>query len=598
MSTNCTYCNPNNSIVYYPIYNAQCTTTTSGCSVAVDADCVTYTGPNLTSIEVDSNATLTEALTSINTTISAITGINWDEFDYSCLDAEDPITTAEEFAEAISAYVCALNTTVDTFIDTTYPAGIADLQGQITDLDEPGLTSCAAVNVLDTDTYSQILTKILTNLCSVNTQIDPSSAAWDTSHVVDPNPTTIVAAFNLVIGWIADLENNPPEAVLPQFDTRGTCLDDPQEADTLYDTLVKTYTKVCELPEFDIDDLTWQSCIANPNAGGGADLISTLNIILQRLQSAYSLRVTSFDSTYFTTSYTTVDNLCSGLVVTLRDDLGFSDRLVALDAGDADPDYLLNKITAGTNISFDTSTSPGEVIIDCDAEDKLVKANAADTSAGYLIDKIEGKADATNSIAIIESYNATTDKVDLTPAISIGSLFAEGMTAIMANTTLFAQFSAMVCAAQPCPDALPRTISGEIEIISGSDDAEFNVTFSQSTPTLAMYTSGDVVAAGGTILTTGAYTVTSSAIPVTGVLTVVNNNGGAVLPYNIFVVDENDDAVTGSTSQTGSITAGGTLTIDPLTYGSVTNMFLHVELGSALTTTTTTSTTTTTTTTL
>lgn len=594
MSTNCTYCNSSNNIIYYPITNSTCTTGNSTCSVQVDASCAYYTGANLTSIGVDANTTLQDALTAINTTISEITGINWDEFDYSCLDDVTPITTAEGFAEAVSAYVCTLNTTVDTFIDTTYATDKTTIEASITAIDEPELSSCTAIGVVDTDTIKQVLTKILTNLCNVNTAIDPSSANWNAFSVVSPLPDTIIEAFNMVIAWVDDLYSNPPEAELPQFDTRNTCLSDPQEADTLYDTVVKIIEKLCELPEFDIDELIWQACIANPNEGGGADLISTFNLILQRLNSVYSNRVVTYDSDYFETSYVTVDDACSGLVLTIKDGVGLSDKLVALDSGDADPDYLLNKITAGTNITFDTSTAPGTVIIDCDATDVLVKADAADTTADYLINKINGKSDGDLALTLTESYNGTTDKVDITPSFDWDKVTELVLTALAANNTNLTTFNGLVCAAQPCPDGETKTITFKVTTVTGSIDTEYSIVGSQLNPTLAMYSSGNIVATSGDVFTSGAYTVTSANIPVTGVLTLNNNNAGAELPYNIYVEDENGDPVTGSTEQTGSIPASDTLTINPFTYGSVTHMVVNIELGSALTTTTSTTTTTTT----
>lgn len=592
MSTNCTYCNSSNNIVYYSVTNSTCTTGTSSCSMQVDASCTYYTGANLTSIGVNANTTLQDALVALNTTISEITGINWDEFDYSCLDAVTPITTAEEFAETISAYVCTLNTEVETFIDTTYATDKTAIEASITAINEPELSS-TSIGVVDTDTIKQVLTKILTNLSGVNTSIDPSTANWNAFSVVSPLPDTIVEAFNTVIAWIDDLYTNPPEAELPQFDTRNTCLSDPQEADTLYDTVVKIIERLCELPEFDIDDLTWQACIANPNEGGGADLVSTFNLILQRLNSVYSGRVVEYDSDYFETSYSTVDNACSGLVLTIKDGVGLSDKLVALDAGDASPNYLLNKITAGTNITFDTATAPGTVIIDCDATDTLVKADAADTTADYLINKINGKSDADIALTLTESYNGTTDKVDITPSFDWDKVTEKVLQALAANNTNLTTFNGLVCAAQPCPDGETKTITFVVTTVTGSSDTEYSVVGSQLNPTLAMYSSGNISATSGTVLNSGAYTVTSANIPVTGVLTINNNDAGAVLPYNIYVEDENGDPVTGSTEQTGSIPTSDTLTINPFTYGSVTNMIVYIELGSALTTTSTTTTTTT-----
>lgn len=589
----CTNCNSNNRVIYYPINNSTCATSTSTCSTSVDAECVTYTGANLTSINTESNDNLQEILEKLNTIVGALEGVDWSSYDYSGLDSGDPIATAQDFAELISSLHDALQTQVDTFIDSTYAGHKTAIEADITALEEPGLTSCTAVGVVDTDNNSQVLTKILTNLCEVNTAINPSLASWNDYETVDPLPTTVTAGFNTVIDWIIALQASITDSTLPTFDTRNTCLAITSASESLYNTVTYILAKLCELPTFDIDDLTWQSCITNPNPAGGADLLSTLNTIVEKLNNTYSNRVVEWDSDYFETSYFSSGEACSGLSVTLKAGVGLSDQLVALNGSDTSPDYLLNKMTAGDNITFDTATTPGTVIIDCDQTNDKVKADSGDTTEGYLIDKIEGQADATAAIDIVESYNATTDKVDLTPVIDYEALASYILSNIDSNNTLLTTFNAMVCAAQPCPEGETKEIQAVITVIDGSTAIDFNATFSQANPTLAMYTSGDVTAEAGDVITTGKFTVTSASLPVTGILTIVNNDGGATLPYNIYVLDSEGAIVDGATDQTGIISAGGTLTINPFSYGSETFMNVQIELGDGITTSTTTTTTTT-----
>lgn len=594
MNTNCTSCNSNNNIVYYPVNNSQCSVTTdSSCSTILDTACVKYTGSNLSSINVLSNSNLEDILITINTKFSEITGINWDQFDYSCLDASEAITTAQEFAEAISAYVCELNTEFETFSTSTFTDAITAINSSIEAIEEPNITSCSAVGILSTDTYSQVLTKLSTALCSTITAIDPSGANWSTFSVVSPEPTNVTDAFNIVIDWVNDLVTNPAEPTLPEFNTIGTCLPTPSANDTLYNTVVKLINKICELPELDIDELLWQSCIANPNEGGGADLESVLNTLIQKLNEVYSLRITEFDSDFFETSYNTSGDTCTGTIVTLRNDIGLSDELVALDNSDTSPGFLLDKITAGSNISFDTVTAPGTVIIDCDAEDNKVKADSGDTVSDYLINKIAGKSDGDSAITLSESYNATTDKVDITPSFDWNIMAQKVMEAISSNNDRLTEFCALSCGCQPCIAGEERTITVIVTTVDGSADTEYSITVDQSSPTLAMYNSGNVIASSGTVLTSGAYTVTSASIPVNGVLTINNNNSGAALPYDIYVIDGSGDPVSGSTTQTGSIPLSDSLTINPFTFGSTEEMIVHIDLGTGLTTTSTTTTTTT-----
>lgn len=588
----CNSCNNCGTPITY-VYNTTPCTTSSSTSATYDAESVMYTGPALPALGVEPNTTLQDLLAEINTAVGGISGIDWSSFDYSCLG---PYTTAEQFAEGISAAHCTLSTNFTTFTDTTYANKITEIEGEIETINEPSLTSCAAVGVVPTDNVSAILTKVLNNLCSVNASINPSSANWNEYFVTSPTPTTIVAGFNAVISQLGNLIDTVGNyEALPTFNNVGSCLPSPTTTDTLYNTVVNIRDLLCSAPEFDIDNISWTSCIANPNPGGGADIMSTIQTLVNLLDTTYLARVTSWDSTYFDVTYNSPGEPCSGYSVTLQSGLGFEDKLVALNGADSTPDYLLNKMTAGTNISFDTSTTPGTVIINSTAADVLVKANAADAAAGYLINKIDGQTDATGAISVVESYNSSTDKVDITPAINYAVLTEQILTIIGSNNELLSAFNTLVCAAQPCTDT-DKTISVIVTTVSGSDNTEYRVQVNQSTPTLAMYDSGNVVATSGTVLSSGNYTVTSASIPVSGTLTIVNNNVGAELPYNIYVEDENGDAVSGSTTQEGSIAASDTLTINPFTFGSVTNMVVNIELGSALTTTTTSTTTTTTTT--
>lgn len=582
-------CNSNNPVthVYYP----------SGCSTGpsqaiTDSSNIMYTGANLTAIGVTSNSNLEVVLSNINTAVGAITGIDWASFNYACLPT--PITSAQDFSETISTYLCNLNTSYTTFTGTTYVNKIAEIEQDITDINNPELTSCVAVGIISSDNLIGVLTKLMNNLCSLNTEQDPSSANWNEYFSTDPVPTTITEGFNVVLDQIGNLMNTVDGyEPLPTFDNTNTCLATPTTTDSLYDTILKIRTLLCTLPDFDINSISWTSCIANPNPGGGADLISTIQTLVTYLDTTYVNRVTYWDPTYFDVTNTSPSDSCSGQSITLQSGLGFEDKMVALNGSDTSPNYLLNKMINGTGINFDTATSPGTVIISTTVQDVKVKANAGDTVAGYLIDKIDGKTDPTAAIAINESYNATTDMVDLTPSINYGNLAAQWMETVFNNPTLYAQFSEMVCAAQPCPDGSPRSVSGNISVISGSAAVEFSVEFDQASPLLAFYSSGNIAASAGDVITTGAFTVTSPSIPVNGTLTINNNNTGDSLPYNIYVLDNLGDAVPGSTTQTGSIPSSGTLIIDPFTYGSVTNMIVYIELGTGLLTTSTTTTTTT-----
>lgn len=597
MSDPCNSCQNNCSPSTYYYQSVPCVTSASQCSTW-DSSKVVYTGANLIAVGIEANDTVEEAFAAINTAVGAISGADWSSYDYNCIDDSSPITTAQEFAEAISLYTCTLNTTVDTFISSTYAGDKSTIEASILAIEEPNLTSCVSVGVVPTDTYSQVLTKILDNLCDVNDAIDPSGADWNSCFTVSPSPTTIQDAFDTVISQICNIKSTLDGLeTIPTFDNTGTCLSTPTSTDSLYDTVVKIRDYACDLPTFDIDDLTWTSCISNPNPSGGADLKSTIDAIIQYLDASYINRVVNWDSTYFDVDYNTPADACSGISVTLQSGLGFEDKLVALNVSDGSPGYLLSKMTAGTGMNFDTSTTPGTVIIESTITNDKVKADSGDTAAGYLIDKIAGKSDATAAISLAEAYNATDDKVEITPTIDYAVLAEEVLNAIDADTaTIRALFNALVCEAQPCPDGEERMIAFHVETMAGSSTTEFNIVATQANPVLALFNSGDVTGTAGDEINTGYYTVTSASLPTTGTLTITNNDGGAELPYNIYVLDDSASSVTGATVQSGSIAAGSFLTIDPFSYGSTTKMIVYIELGDILTTTTTSTTTTTTTT--
>lgn len=189
--------NPNNTnIPYYSFGQNPCSTGSDSCSVTVDSSCVVYTGPNLPAIGAESNDNLQDILDAINTALGTVSGIDWGSFDYSCLPGV--ITTAQQFAETISQYTCNVNSALEDFIENTYTPAIENIDANLGTISDPEFTSCSVVGVVDTDNYEQVLIKILSNLCSVNTQIDPSDANWNTYFSTDPLPDNITDAFNII----------------------------------------------------------------------------------------------------------------------------------------------------------------------------------------------------------------------------------------------------------------------------------------------------------------------------------------------------------------------------------------------------------------
>jgi hypothetical protein len=574
----CNNCN-SNTPTYFTYSFPGCPTTPGSCSTnQVDAQNVLYTGPNLLNIVTYSNTDLQTILSNIDATIGALGGTNWADFNYYCLSDIETINSAQTFAETISQYVCDLSTDFSVFASTTYTSGITNLQNQIDAINNPGFISCTSLGIVNSDTLNQAITKVINALCTVDASIDPSSANWNQCYTVISAPTNITDAFNIVLDQICDLKSQVSTiTVLPTFNNVGSCLAAPvTTTDSLYDTVVKIRDLACTSPTFDIDDVTYTSCITNPNPGGGADLYSVFNTILSYLNTTYQQRIVAFDTTQFTTSYYTPGDPCSGIYLELNPSLGITDKFVALNSGDTNPDYLLNKMTAGTNMSFDTITAPGTVIIDCTAEDKLVKADAGDASAGYLIDKVEGQSDITSSITITESYNSGTEKVDLTPSINYTNLATNLLDAIQSDPTLSAAFCAMVCDCQPCASNNPKQVM--LRIVASGDPQDNTITLTQISPTATFYNANTVL--DDVTFDTGWYTVTSPNTTLQGAFSLTNNNAAGT-NYTVEVQDTLGATVPGSSSQSGTLGAGATISINPFIYGTgVTQFVVKVTLSS------------------
>lgn len=575
-------CNNNNNpqVVYYSTDTSTCVTGNSNCCVVVDTDCVQYTGPNLTLSGIETNSTLTEVITAFNSALGSITGADWSTFDYSCLSDISPILTAQNFAEVISTFVCTLRSDFDDFTEDQYATDIEGIQTSISQISEPGFESCEQVGIVDTDTYSQVITKLITAACNLYSLNDPSEANWNTVFATDPLPTTPVEAFNIIISWIGNLVNSSPEPILPTFNNQNSCLSITGTNDSLYNTVVAIRDKTCSLPTFDINDLPWTNCIANPNPSGGADITSALTLILSRLSETYGYRVVEFDSDFFTVDLSNPSDPCSGYVVTLND--GIPDKFVALDEDDTNPSYLLTKMLPGDNISFDTSTTPGSVIIDCTAEDVKVKASGADTEAGYLIDKVDGGETTDSALVINIGYNATDDTINLQPNIDYSLLWDSLVAMLEDDPDRLAVFCSLACGCQPCSTTTTTTTAAasrmvRMEASAAGANQDVALLMTQINPTATFFNSGPTTITNGTTLSTGYYTLTTADIPATGTIR-IDNNEAVTVNYEVQVLDPLNSTVPGSTSQTGTIASGGSLIINPFVFGDEPLMRVVIEI--------------------
>lgn len=537
MASGCNPCegNPNSFQPLQKISNTNC----SQCDT--DATCITYTGPNLVCIGKNAGSNLEQILLSIDAKVCSATS-DWSGFNYHCLSDEYIITNPEQFVSAITSEYCNLQSAYNTFTTTTYPTGINNLQTQINQIVSPNLTFCAGTGILTTDTYPTIITKLASNICSLQTSQNVSTANWNQCFTTSPLPTTIVQGFNVVLNQICTLQsqiNN--QVVLPTFNNQGSCLSIQGTADTLVNTVNSIKTRVCQTPIFDIDSAPW-NCIANPATGSGANLQAAFNAVLNRVNTL-AQKETTFDPNYFITSYNVSGQPCSGTFVTLdASAINGTDRFVASNATDATPGTLADKLSPGTNITLDFSTNPGQVILNSTATDQLVKTTSGDPSAGYLLDKVNGVTNVTAGVSITTTNNVSTNKVDFIPNVDptrhINWLFDQ----IENDLTLYNRFCELMCGCGPCAGSTTSTTTTKptgatlrvyFENQSTTTPVNINVILNQNSPTVGFINNGFNILANGATAT-GYYNLTSPISPRTVNLTLTNPDYG-VKNYTVDV---------------------------------------------------------------
>jgi len=387
----CTTCTDNQNTGFYPTTEG-CVNCPSpcpdGCDIR-DTSCVIYTGAQLNCIEAVPNTNLEVILQKIDAKICQTVG-DYTGFNFYCLSDTGPINNEQQFVERISQFVCQVKSDLNTFINTTYPAGTNTLQTQINSLKQPNITSCSAVNIGPSDSQNVVLTKLSNAVCALYGAINPSSANWSQCFTLVGNPpATIVEAFNTILTQICSIKSSGGSS-LPTFNNIGSCLASPTSADSLVDTISKIKTRLCATPTFFAGNLSTHICTQfSPSDSLETVLVSILN----QLDSVSSGSIKAITTDFVLTN---VDdsNLCLGKKIGLN--LTNIDRKVASNSADTTPGTLFDKLQAGANINLDFLTTPGKVILNATGgvtADEKVKTSLLDSSAGYLDAKIIGSTD-------------------------------------------------------------------------------------------------------------------------------------------------------------------------------------------------------------
>lgn len=262
------YCNSCN----YCVSQCTCTqstivppcTSTTGCIDTNYGKCIYYSGTPITcGITATSGETMDAIVQKLATAICNVTpaDLNWASFNYDCLG---PYTTAQQFAEGVSAAICALNTAVDVTPNITIPGACSAYFSGLT----PGVSNL--VTILD-----DFIVK-LCNLNSFNSTSGVSPAACWTTWT--PVPTGSVDLGD----WINWIQNNVCTITF-NLDTEITALQ-------TFQSNVETFIGTSVFP------YTFNNSGACLGGSGADNLIQTITRIKNRLCSLYTASLTPFSS--------------------------------------------------------------------------------------------------------------------------------------------------------------------------------------------------------------------------------------------------------------------------------------------------------------
>jgi len=344
-------------------YSDQCFTCGDDCGPNVqNSKCVVYTGPNLSCSGIETNDSLEVALQKIDEQICSATG-DYSTYQMNCLPTwwGEEISTESEFVDAITDYVCTLNDTVDTFINTTFVSYQSSVDTRFDAIEYPGIT-CAIAGVTNTDSLIQVLNKYCEEFEDIDDAIDISGIDWGGCFSVLTPPTNIAEGFTYLLGLICDLNNNVQP--LPTFDNSANCLAGTVE-DSLETTVGVIITRLCQAPTWDSDNVTWGCITAPVDTGDLEEAVQNIVDVVNDLQQNF----VTFDNSDFTVTATDGLDPCAGITVSLATPIN-QDRFVAVSAGDASPGTLFSKLSTPNSSVAITNVADTTVGLDVSTGDK------------------------------------------------------------------------------------------------------------------------------------------------------------------------------------------------------------------------------------
>jgi len=306
------------------ITTTPCTTST-GCTSTNYSKCIVYSGTSLTDcVTVTYGDNLDTVISSIVTAICDLTpsDLSWGTFDYGCLSA---FTSAQEFAEGISAAHCALDARVvlvekptftlcPLFTSGTYTITpgtttlqtilgyFADILCDLTDnnpatITVPNYCFTSNTGITTLETY---LTWIVENVCSIRTAI----LAITTSN------TLATTAIQTYLGTPSTLASKHDMTCVGGGATETAYA----SIELVRDEVCSLSTTVAAMPDLANVTLSWGACYAY----GATDTLSTQ---LGRLVTIVKQLSTFIDHTAFSSDFSVSWGAC-GPVVSLAGSVG------------------------------------------------------------------------------------------------------------------------------------------------------------------------------------------------------------------------------------------------------------------------------------
>lgn len=462
-----------------------------------NARCVIYTGPNLSCSGINTNDSLETALQKIDTQICSAIG-DYSNYQFNCLETfwGSSITQESTFVDAITSYACTNRDDYDTFVNTTFVAYEAAVDTRFIAIELPAIT-CTSASVTDTDTLQVVLAKYCTKFGEIDTSLDISSVVWNNCFSVPSIPTNIADGFILVLDQICQVQ--AAGATLPTFNNIGSCLPSPGSSDSLASTVDKIKTRLCETGSIDMTALT-SSCVSIPTEV--TDLQTLLQTIINTLDG-FTQNAPSYSGDF---SVSPNGGPCDGITISLATPSS-QDRFVASTAIDSSPGTLQSKVTAGTGITLDFLSTPGQMIISSSGSDSYtVKADTADTTPDFLDQKLEGASN--NGVSIGISYNGGTEKVTITPTVDLSTLVGNILTFIGGDGDSLAALCSLLapCLGVSCQTYSVANATGDVATVTYTDcttNTPISITVSDGGTVEVCAKYGTVTAAGCTITSLG-----------------------------------------------------------------------------------------------